>query len=445
VPVRYQISGRGSAEIAASVEAGVRAGELGPGQTLPPVRSLADELGVAPATVAAAYKGLRQRGLVETAGRNGTRVRHRPPVTTRAARLVPAPAGTIDLSTGEPDRGLLPPLGPHLARLSTSAAEPVGYARSGPWPQLLALARERLDADGVPVKDAALTVTSGTLDALERLLGTHLSTGDRVGIEDPGWANLIDLVAALGLEPVPVPVDDEGPTVDGLHRAVTAGIAAVVVTSRAHNPTGASVTANRAARLRRELAAAPDLLVIEDDHAAELATEPLAPLGGPRRPWAFIRSVSKPFGPDLRLAIVAGDQASIARVEGRMRLGSGWVSTVLQRLVIELWGDPSVMASVAAAKEDYSRRREALLAALIRRGVPARGRTGINVWVSTPDESAAVASLRDLGWAVAPGSLYRLASPPGFRLTLGQLRMSDVERLAGDVATAVRGLSRSWR
>lgn len=42
------------------------------GQRLPPVRSLAEALGVAPGTVAKAYRALEQEGYVETAGRNGT-------------------------------------------------------------------------------------------------------------------------------------------------------------------------------------------------------------------------------------------------------------------------------------------------------------------------------------------------------------------------------------
>jgi hypothetical protein len=69
--------------------------------------------------------------------------------------------------------------------------------------------------------------------------------------------------------------------------------------------------------------------------------------------------------------------------------------------------------------------------------VPARGRTGINVWVSTPDESGAVATLRDLGYAVAPGSLYRLGSAPGFRISVGALELSDVDKLADGVLAAV--------
>jgi DNA-binding transcriptional MocR family regulator len=285
--------------------------------------------------------------------------------------------------------------------------------------------------------DAAVTITSGTLDAVERLLGTRLRPGDRVGIEDPGWANLIDLVAALGFAAVPMPVDDEGPTVEGLRRALAAGVSAVAVTSRAQNPTGAAITPARATSLRRALARSPDVLVIEDDHAAELADEPMATLAGPGRPWAVVRSLSKPYGPDLRVAVLAGDPASVARVEGRMRLASGWVSTVLQRLVVRLWEDARVGTVVARAREEYDRRRDALVAALAARGVAARGRSGINVWVSTSDESAAVAALRDLGFAVAPGSLYRLAAPPGFRVSLGALPLAQVEPLADAVARAV--------
>lgn len=416
------------------MESGVRSGALAPGELLPPVRSLASRLGVAPATVAAAYKGLRERGVVETAGRNGTRVRFRPPVASRVARRVPAPTGTRDLSTGEPDQRLLPPLGPALRRLVTVASEPVGYATE-PLPELVSVASARLAADGVPA--GPLTVTSGTLDAVERLLASALRVGDRVGIEDPSWANLIDLLAALGLQPVPIPIDDEGPTVDGLRRAVRSGVSAVVVTNRAQNPTGAAISADRAAQLRRVLAGAPDVLLIEDDHAAELAEVPLSTLAGPGRPWVFIRSVSKPYGPDLRVAVATGDPASMARLDGRLRMGYRYVSSLLQRLVLELWRDERVAAAVARASRSYAQRRTGLIDALARRGVPAHGSTGINVWIPVPDEAGAVATLRDLGYAVAPGSLFRLDAPPGLRISIGALDVSDLDSVADAVATAV--------
>jgi DNA-binding transcriptional MocR family regulator len=431
VPVRYQIEGRSAADIVFSVEAGLRGGHLAPGAALPPVRGLAGDLGVSPATVAAAYRSLRERGVVETAGRNGTRVRARPPLQLREARRLPPPPGALDLSAGEPDARLLPPLTDALRRLDGA---PVTYASAGPLPALLDAARPRL----APVDARLLTVTGGALDGIERALAAHLRPGDRVAVEDPGWANLLDLVAALGLTPVPVPVDDDGPVEAGLREALAAGVHAVVVTTRAQNPTGAAVTRDRCRALRRLLTARPDVLVVEDDHAAELSSVPLHPLAGATRSWAFVRSVSKPYGPDLRLALLAGDEATVARVEGRLRVGTGWVSTVLQRLVLDLWRDPSVPALVARAAGSYAARREALLAALRSRGLTAVGRTGINVWVPVTDETGAVTRLRDDGFAVAPGALYRLASGPGLRITVSPLDADDVEPLADAVARAVR-------
>lgn len=47
-------------------------GDLPSNYRLPPVRHLARELGVAPGTVARAYKELERIGIVETRGRHGT-------------------------------------------------------------------------------------------------------------------------------------------------------------------------------------------------------------------------------------------------------------------------------------------------------------------------------------------------------------------------------------
>jgi len=444
VTAQYQIVGTTAVEISASVESGVRTGALLPGTPLPPVRVLADGLGVSAGTVAKAYQALRQRGVVETAGRNGTRVRPRPPVATgRSGLRLPPPTGALDLATGGPDMRLVPSYGPQLAALAEAPGVPVTYENAGVLPELAEIASARLAADGVD--PTALTVTSGALDGIERLLAAHLRSGDRVAIEDPSWANLIDLVATLGLEPVPVAVDDEGPTPAATHAALATGARAFVVTTRAQNPTGAAVSARRATALRAVLTAYPQVLVIEDDHAAELSAVPLASLAGATRSWAFLRSVSKPYGPDLRVAVLAGDEATVARVAGRMRVGAGWVSTLLQSLVVALWRDERVGAAVAAARDSYERRRTGLREALSGHGVASTGRTGINVWVPVGDETRAVTALRDEGYAVAPGSIFRVNSGPGIRITVSPLGDDDIGPLAAAVARAVGGTaSRSF-
>ncbi len=410
------------------------AGELEPGQLLPPMRELAATLGVNPNTVAAAYRTLRERGVIETAGRRGSRVRSKPATTSREMTRADVPAGVRDLSDGNPDPALLPP----LARAFAAAAEqgdrqPVLYGAEPVEPELARLARADLDADGVPA--GPLTVASGSLDAVERVLAAHLKPGDGVAVEDPGWGRTLDLVPALGLRTLPVGVDDEGPLPDDLRAALAAGARAVVITDRAQNPTGASVSARRAGALRSVLAAHPATLLIEDDHGHGIVDLPLHPLAGVTRHWAFVRSVAKAYGPDLRLAVLTGDTVTVDRVRGRQRLGPGWVSLLTQRAVVRLWADGAVDGPAVAAA--YRSRREALIDALAERGVTAHGRSGMNVWVTVPDETGVVARLLHSGWAVAPGARFRKSAPPGIRVTVSTLTAEEAGPLADAIASAV--------
>ncbi|MFE9329469.1 aminotransferase class I/II-fold pyridoxal phosphate-dependent enzyme [Streptomyces sp. NPDC006925] len=431
----YRITGRGAAEIADSVERGVGRGALAPGDPLPPLRELATALGVNPNTVAAAYRTLRDRGVIETAGRRGSRVRQRPATAPRESVRVEPPPGGVDLSTGNPDPALLPPLtAAFTASADRAARAPVLYGAPDTDPGFASLARAALDADGVPA--GPLAVTSGSLDAIERVLTAHLRPGDAVAVEDPGWGSLLDLVPALGLRPMPVPVDDSGPLPADLERALEQGARAVLVTDRAQNPTGAAVPAARAAELRAVLAARPETLLIEDDHGHGIVDLPLHPLAGTTHHWALVRSTAKAYGPDLRLAVLTGDPLTVDRVRGRQRLGPGWVSQLLQRAVAHLWETGATRTEQVAGS--YGARRSALIGALAARGVAAHGRSGMNVWVPVPDETGPVARLLQAGWAVAPGARFRLASPPGLRLTVSPLSPADIERVAADVAAALR-------
>ncbi|MEU6368783.1 aminotransferase class I/II-fold pyridoxal phosphate-dependent enzyme [Streptomyces sp. NPDC046931] len=438
----YRIEGRRAAEIAASVERAVGAGELEPGRPLPPLRELAVELGVNPNTVAAAYRVLRERGVIETAGRRGSRVRSAPATTGRDHIDVEVPEGVRDVSSGNPDPALLPPLaGAFAAAAAAGDGAPVLYGDVAVEPELARLARAGLDADGVP--DGPLAVVSGSLDAVERVLVAHLRPGDTVAVEDPGWGRTLDLVPALGLRTVPVRVDDEGPLPDGLRGALEAGARALIVTDRAQNPTGAAVSAARASALRSVLREHPGILLIEDDHGHGIVDVPLHPLAGATRHWAFVRSAAKAYGPDLRLAVLTGDGVTVDRVRGRQRLGPGWVSLMTQRALVRLWADGAVDAPAVAAA--YGRRRDGLIAALAARGVAAHGVSGMNVWVPVPDETAVVTRMLHSGWAVAPGARYRMSAPPGIRITVSTLTEDENGPLADAVAAALGpGPARSY-
>lgn len=394
------------------------------------MRELAARLEVNPNTVAAAYRTLRERGVIETAGRRGSRVRDAPASTSRGSLRIEAPPGVRDLGEGNPDPELLPGLGPALA---AADAECHGlYGQPPVVAEFAAYARAVLDADGVPAGPVA--VTSGALDAIERVLTAHLRPGDTVAVEDPGWSSVLDLVPALGLRAVPVGVDDSGPLAADVERALGSGARALVVTCRAQNPTGASLDARRAGELRAVLARHPDVLLIEDDHGHAIVDLPLHSLAGATVHWAFIRSAAKAYGPDLRVATLTGDAVTVDRVEGRQRLGPGWVSRLLQRAVLHLWTSGAVDTRMVA--RSYGDRRNALIRALAERGVSARGRSGMNVWVPVSDETGAVARLLHAGWAAAPGARFRLDTPQAVRLTVSPLTAADIGPLADAVAAA---------
>ncbi|MCW4384314.1 aminotransferase class I/II-fold pyridoxal phosphate-dependent enzyme [Salinibacterium sp. SYSU T00001] len=430
------ITGESAAEIAESIRTLVDRGILAPGDALPPVRALAEDLGVNRNTVVAAYRLLSRAGAVETRGRGGTRI------ATRA--IVPlegyAPDSVLrDVANGNPDPTLIPDLSPALATL---AGRPVLYGEPTIDPSLERWARAWMAEDLRHQEELRLTVTGGAVDALERLFADALTRGDLVGLEDPCFLSALRTVHVGGYRPHPIPVDEEGMTVDGLQAALEAGVRAIVCTPRAHNPTGASLTPERAAALREALAEHPHILVIEDDHFSMLSRRPyVSIIGSEHERWALIRSVSKFLGPDLCLAITASDAKTADRLAQRLTPGSTWVSHLLQRLVVALVDDADVMAGVERAAEHYSARNAAFAEHARTAGLPCRPGDGLSVWLPLPAPARAVTQqLMRRGWLVRPGDEFLLADDSAahhLRLTVHDLDDEDAHRLATDIAAAV--------
>ena len=139
---------------------------------------------------------------------------------------------------------------------------------------------------------------------------------------------------------------------------------------------------------------------------------------------------------------MAGDRRTVERVHGRLRLGPGWVSHLLQGLAVGLWSDDAATRLIAQAEERYTANRTRLCAALAERGVAARGRSGLNVWIPVPDETVAVTRLLNAGWAAAPGSRFRIRTAPGIRVTIADLQDDEIGPLADAVAEAVHSSGR---
>jgi DNA-binding transcriptional MocR family regulator len=436
VLAQYLQRERTSRGIAEALEAAIADGCLEPGDALPSVRRLAAQLGTSPGTVASAFAELRRRGLLVTQDRSSTRVSPRPPIRTEAA-FTPPP-GVRDVSSGNPDPRLLPPLewawdaGPPPLQL---------YGAEPTFAPLLRWTGAEFERSGVDASEQV--VVSGAVDGIERALAATLRPGDRVLVEDPCYALMLDLVRAMGFVPLGVAVDDEGPRPEQLGRLLNRASAAII-TPRAQNPTGARLTDQRARQLRGLLAGHPNLLLIENDHSGEVGgPAKYHSLVGEHRHWAVVRSFSKTLSPDLRIAVMAGSRPLTAKLEGRQLLGPGWVSSMLQQLTYRLITNPDTSRILARARRTYEKRREVLLDSLREHGVRAHGASGLNVYIPVQEEAAALQALLARGWALKPGASYRLQSPPFLRATTAALEPAAARQLARDLAEVLRPARRS--
>jgi DNA-binding transcriptional MocR family regulator len=303
----------------------------------------------------------------------------------------------LDLSTGTPDPDLLPDLRPALRRIERISV-PATYLDDPVLPELA----EVLHSDW-PFRAERLTIVDGAMDGLALIAAGHLSFGDRVAVEAPGFPPLLDLLDSFGAVPVPVQLDEHGPLPDAVAHAAASGIRALFLQPRAQNPTGVSLSASRvdelAAILRNQ-----GVLVVEDDSAGAIAATPALSIGAKLPGQTLhVRSYSKSHGPDLRLAALGGPADLVDPLVERRFLGQGWTSRLLQSLLVDLLTHASSIRAVERARDIYAERRAAIVEALAAEGIAVAGHDGLNIWLPVHDESAALLRLGADGIGAAAG------------------------------------------
>lgn len=425
-----KIQGKTAAEIFDCVRGLAQSGQLPPGQALPPVRDLAVELDINRNTVAAAYKRLVTAGIALTQGRLGTIIRDQSGPGEQEGALSDSPLA--DLASGNPNPAWLPDLS---AALAIRPYQPRLYGEPTVNAGLESYARAWFARDcPAPFE---INLTHGAVDAIERLLSSHLVAGDKVAVENPCFLSSINMLRIAGLQALGVPVDAEGMQAAALEAALAKGAQAVILTPRAHNPTGCSLSEKRAKALARVLAKYPHAMVIVDDHYALLSAKEyhsVLPSGIQR--WALVRSFSKTLGPDVRLAMVASDTATSRQLRLRLASGTSWVSHLLQDMVEVTLGRPEVAKQMAQARKDYAQRRKALEGALSDQGVPyAADGDGLNLWVPLDTDDQAVAlALAHRGWLVRHGDAFGVQEPVrGLRITVSAIEPGQCRKLARDI------------
>lgn len=375
----------------------IHAGALKPGGRLPSSRDLAVRLGVARASVVAAYDQLLAEGYAEGRTGSGTYVSAdlSGVLDLKAPKPAPAPAvapilperafdladvPTTSLASGATmfsngrtlmDARALDAWSASTRRaLRTLGPEHFGYSEPAGDPRLRAAIADYLRAArGVVCEPEQVIVTSGAQHAVDLAARLLLKPGDKVWLEDPGYPQTWHALLAAEARGCAVPVDRAGLVVQaGVASAPDARVA--FVTPSHQFPLGVAMSMGR----RLELIAwarSAGAWIVEDDYASEFRYEgaPLASLqgldGGER--VIYVGTFNKSLFPGIRLGYVVAPRSLVQPLSALRRLADRQPPTLTQAVTLDFLESGQFAAHIRRRRLAYGAQRDALAEALSRR------------------------------------------------------------------------------
>jgi GntR family transcriptional regulator/MocR family aminotransferase len=446
-------------QIEASIRGAIRAGRLPRGTSLPPTRSLADELGVSRGVVVEAYQQLIAEGYLTSRAGGYTRVAIDPEPPGGTPSLLPAGGARIDFCPCRADGSQFPRAAwlRSLRRVLTEVSDgEFGYVNGrGAAALHQALAAYLNRVRGTSARPDHIVICNGYAQGIALVIQTLAMSGaKRLALEDPSADDdALPLARAAGLKVVGVPVDEDGVSVDALD---CAHADAVVLTPSHQWPTGAVLSAERRAAVLR-WARERRALVIEDDYDAEYRYD-RAPIGAMQGLApdlvAYAGTASKTLAPGLRLGWLVVPPGLVDAIAGAKKLADRG-SPVLDQLAFADFLDRGEFdRHLRRMRPLYRRRRDALLAALGKHtpeletaGIAA----GLHLVAYLPggvDETAVVEAAARRGVAVYGLAPYRISCEGRSGLifgyaTLREHALTEGIELLAEAISDVRSVSRT--
>ena len=423
---------------------------LAPGARLPSVRQCAQQQGVSPSTVVAAYDQLLAQGLVEARKNRGFFVRE----ALRAAPASTAPdMSTLQAATGfattrpyapidatalirgmfrqisnkpQPGLGAFPPdwlettFMPAAVRKVTNTRSLYEFSLQYGEPRgdsgLRRVLSQKLTTLNIHAAPENIITTVGATHALDIVSRTLLRPGDHVMVEDPGWAVEFARLHSLGMRLLPVPRRPEGPDLDVMARYCEEHRPKLYVSvSVFHNPTGYCLTPGSAHRVL-QLANQFDFHIVEDDTYSHIAPEHatrLCALDGLQR-TIHVSGFAKILAPNWRVGFLAAHPSLIERLLDTKLLATLTTPALLEKaiaLCIEQ-GQLRRHAERIRTRLDQARSRSVKLALAAGCKFAAEP-AGLFGWVDTGVDSDALAQrMLDEGYLLAPGALFHADRKP---------------------------------
>jgi DNA-binding transcriptional MocR family regulator len=421
---------------------------LAPGARLPSVRQCAQQQGVSPSTVVAAYDQLLAQGLVVARKNRGFFVREN---LRAAAAQGPAAQGTAAAAPGfaaarapidatalirgmfrqvsqkpQPGMGAFPPewlectFMPAAVRKVTGTRALQEFSLQYGEPRgdtgLRRVLSQKLTTLDIHAAPDDIITTVGATHALDILSRTLLRPGDHVMVEEPGWAVEFARLHALGMRLLPVPRRRDGPDLDVMARYCEVHQPKLYVSvSVLHNPTGHCLAPGSAHRLL-QLANRHGFYIVEDDTYSHIAPEHatrLCALDGLQR-TIHVSGFAKILAPNWRVGFLAAPASLTERLLDTKLLSTLTTPALLEKalaLCIEQ-GQLRRHAERIRTRLDAARSRSVKLALAAGCRFAAEP-AGLFGWVDTGVDTDALAQrMLDEGYLLAPGALFHAGRAP---------------------------------
>jgi DNA-binding transcriptional MocR family regulator len=431
--------------LADGIQEQITTGRLHAGERLPTQREFAETHRIAVSTAIRVYAELVKRGLVAGEVGRGTFVRAMPEISGFA--LARSADGRINLATNVP---VLPGQAAQLTRsaaglmrrstliasamdtvmpVATAAARRTiaGFAARGSW---------RPDPD-------RFAFTGNGRQALAATIAALVPPGQRLGVESLSYQSLAVIAARLGVEVVPLPMDQHGLRVEGLvsaHRRQR--LRAIYIQPTLHNPIGLTMPLGR----RRTLAAALrslDIVAIEDHVCAFLADDPSPLIALAPDHTVMIDSLSKRVAAGITLGWTVSPPPHTPAIAEAIRAGALVPSGLALAMCLRWIGDGTVAQLVKEKRRDAASRQRLLRKMCPDLGIESDPRA-YHAWLHLPSAWRAetfTAAAADRGIAVAPGSAFALGTgraPNAVRVALASPPMKVLAQSLSILNTLAR-------
>jgi 2-aminoadipate transaminase len=391
----------------------IAAGELIAGARLPPVRRLAEQLGINHMTVAKAYKDLAEAGFVEGRAGGGTHVRAPygtgskrargsepavagPLLSERLYELSHAP-GVIGFTTNypAPDADCAKEFETCLQSVVADGLSP--YFAYDPPNGRIGFRRsivEYLAQQGLTTSPEDVIVTSGAQQAIELVVRLLVPHGSPVIVERPSYYGVINALRSVGARILEVPLESDGMDIEKIEEHLARHRPRLIYTNPTfQNPTGVTTSLEKRRGILA-LARKHGVAILEDDHSSELRfsgspVPSIRLLSEPGDNVFYVRGFGKVFLPGTRLGYVVTPPHARRPLLGLKAHSDLHTTGIMQEAMARFLTRRNYPKFLERMKRVYSVTQRKLISSLSA-GMPAgtligNPEGGLSLWVTLPE------------------------------------------------------------